>query len=238
MTTGILSIPRRFNGPPRSGNGGYVCGRLASYLSGPVSVRLRAPPPLERDLKVDAGDGGVCLFDGETLVAQARLAALEIAVPSTPTFAQAESASKSYAGFTRHLLPTCFVCGPQRAPGDGMRIFPGPLPDSSVLAAPWVPHASLADSSGQVLPEFMWAALDCAGAFAVRSPEDGLVLLGELCARLDGKVACGERCVVVAWALGTEGRKHFAGTAVLSASGIAVAAAKATWITVPASAHS
>ena len=41
MLTEVLTIPRRFNGPPRSGNGGYVCGRLASYLDGPASVRLR-----------------------------------------------------------------------------------------------------------------------------------------------------------------------------------------------------
>ena len=44
MTTASIVIPRRFNGPPRSGNGGYVCGRIAQFLSGPVRVRLRTYP--------------------------------------------------------------------------------------------------------------------------------------------------------------------------------------------------
>ena len=30
----VITLPGRFNGPPRSGNGGYVSGRLARYLRG------------------------------------------------------------------------------------------------------------------------------------------------------------------------------------------------------------
>ena len=29
-----ITIPKRFRGPPKSGNGGYVAGLLASYVSG------------------------------------------------------------------------------------------------------------------------------------------------------------------------------------------------------------
>jgi len=234
VITEIMSIPRRFNGPPRSGNGGYVCGRLAKYLSGPVSVRLRVPPPLEQDLKVEASDDEARLFDGETLVALARRIELEVAPPAAPTFAHAEVASKSYVGFVRHLLPTCFVCGPERAEGDGMRIFPGPTAGGSVLAAPWVPHASLATGSQRVSPEFLWAALDCAGAFAVLPAGSDPILLGELSARLDSDVVIGEECVVVAWPLGIEGRKRYAGTAIYSGSNAPVAVARATWIEIPA----
>ena len=32
----VLTIPSRFNGPAGIGNGGYVCGRIAAYVSGPV----------------------------------------------------------------------------------------------------------------------------------------------------------------------------------------------------------
>ena len=167
MIAEAMTIPRRFNGPPRSGNGGYVCGRLASYLDGPASVRLRAPPPLERELKVEASADDARMFDGDTLVAQARRVQFDLAPPAAPSFAEAQAASKSCIGFKRHLLPHCFVCGPQRAEGDGLRIFPGRTADDAVFAAPWVPHASLDDGSGQVAPEFLWAALDCAGAFAV-----------------------------------------------------------------------
>ncbi len=50
--TATLTIAKRFHGPPASGNGGYVCGRLARFIPGPAVVRLKAPPPLERPLTV------------------------------------------------------------------------------------------------------------------------------------------------------------------------------------------
>ena len=45
-----ITIPRRFRGPPNSGNGGYVCGILARQIAGAAEVTLRAPPPLETEL--------------------------------------------------------------------------------------------------------------------------------------------------------------------------------------------
>jgi hypothetical protein len=233
LVTETIAIPRRFNGPPRSGNGGYVCGRLARYLDGPASVRLRVPPPLDRELKVEASADEARMFDGDTLVAQARRIPFDLTPPAPPSFAAAQAASKSCSGFVRHPLPHCFVCGPQRAEGDGLRIFPGRTADDAVFAAPWVPHASLDDGSGLVAPEFLWAALDCAGAFAVLPDEMQPIILGELCARLDGSLAIGEPCVVAAWAIGVEGRKRFAGTALYSATGVALAVARATWIEIP-----
>jgi hypothetical protein len=173
------------------------------------------------------------MFDGETLVAQARRIPFDLVPPAPPSFAEAQAASQSYIGFQRHLAPHCFVCGPQRAEGDGLRIFPGRTADDAVFAAPWVPHASLDDGSGRVASEFLWAALDCAGAFAVTPAEMQPIILGELCARLDGSIAIGEPCVVAAWAIGVDGRKRFAGTALYSAAGVAVAVARATWIEIP-----
>jgi hypothetical protein len=234
LITEVITLPGRFNGPPRSGNGGYVSGRLARYVPGPASVRLRVPPPLDQALKVEAAGDEASLFDGDTLVAQARRVDFELAPPPAPSFADATTASKSYPGFVRHLLPHCFVCGPSRAEGDGLRIFPGPTANDGVLAAPWVPHASLDDGAGRVAPEFLWAALDCAGAFAVMPDAGQPIILGELCARVDSVVAIGEPCVVVAWSLGAEGRKRFAGTALYSAAGVPIAVARATWILIAA----
>ena len=230
VTRDIVTISGRFNGPPRSGNGGYVSGRLARYLSGPASVRLRVPPPLERELRVEATADEARLFDGDSLVAEARGAEFELSPPAPPTYADAEAASKTYAAFVRHPLPHCFVCGLARAEGDGLRIFPGPTKDEGVLAAPWVPHASLDDGTGRVAPEFIWAALDCAGAFAVMEDMEQPIILGELSARLERELAIGEPAVVVAWPLGVDGRKRFAGTALYSAAGMPVASARATWI--------
>ena len=232
MITETISISRRFCGPPQSGNGGYVCGRLAKYIDGPAAVRLKASPPLEVELRIEADGETARLLHGPTVIAEARRGEPGIETPAAPSYTEAERASESYRRF-KLVFPGCFVCGPQRPKGDGLRIFPGTFGDGPVLAAPWVPDDSLAGSDGNVLPEFLWAALDCAGAFANWPPEDKAVLLGELCTRMHGVVSPGQSCVVVAWPIAIEGRKRLSGTAVLSPSGKTVALARATWIEVP-----
>ncbi len=229
-----FEIEERFCGPPRSGNGGYVCGRVAARLPGPVAVRLKAPPPLRTALRLESGATDARLYDGTTLIAEARCATLDLPAPPAPSRAAAEQASRSYVGFHGHAFPGCFVCGPDRKPLDGLRIFPGSAGAGGLLAAPWTPDASLADADGRVRPEFLWSALDCPGGFAVLPPVgDVAVVLGELCAAIDGEVAAGEPCVVTAWPLGVEGRKHLAGSAVYGEDGRRVAGARAVWIAVP-----
>jgi hypothetical protein len=230
-----MVIASRYCGPPKSGNGGYVCGRVAAFIDGAASVRLKAAPPLETEMRVETADGTTRLVHGATVVAEGRATALDVTLPPPPSFAQAEEAAKSCPGFARHPFPRCFVCGPHRLAGDGMRIFPGPI--DGKVAAPWVPDASLAGESGRVLPEFLWAALDCTSGFAVLPVADGqAIVLGELAARIDGSVSPDEECVVLGWPIGTDGRKRIAGSALLAASGRPLAIARATWIEVPASA--
>lgn len=229
-----FEIEERFRGPPRSGNGGYVCGRVAARLPGPVAVRLKAPPPLQTALRLESGATGAQLYAGTTLIAEARCATLDLPAPPGPSRADAGQASRSYAGFHDHAFPGCFVCGPAREPGDGLRIFPGSAGPRGLLAAPWTPDPSLADAAGRVRPEFLWSALDCPGGFAVLPPVGGVaVVLGELCAAIEGEVVAGEECVVTAWPLGVDGRKHLAGSAVYGAGGRLVARARAVWIAVP-----
>ncbi len=230
-------IQPRFRGPPRSGNGGYVCGLMAAPLAGPVAARLRAPPPLETPLVLAAAGESVRLEDGPTLVGEARRAPLEIEVPSPPAYAAAVAAAQDFAGDHHHPFPGCFVCGTERAAGDGLRIFPGRLPGTTQVAAPWIPDASLGDAAGVVRREFLWSALDCTGAFAVwPAPGSVAIVLGELCAELVGSVRVGEPCVVLGWPLGKEGRKRFAGSAIFASDARLVARARATWIEVPHSA--
>ena len=70
--TDSLVIPSRFCGPPGSGNGGYVCGRIAAYLDGPVTVTLRRPPPLATPMGVERdGERSVRVHHGPTLIAEA-----------------------------------------------------------------------------------------------------------------------------------------------------------------------
>lgn len=228
-----VTIDRRFRGPPRSGNGGYTCGLLGAALDGPACVRLHRPPPLERPLLIALEDGQARLLDGGEPVAEGRRAAIDLAVPDPPPFAAAVAAAEHYVGRHGHAFPQCFVCGPRRAPGDGLRIFAGSAA-GPVLAAPWVPDASLAGDDGRIRPEFLWAALDCPGAFAVLPLPPGMtVVLGELCAEVRADLVPGEPCVVQGWPLGAEGRKRWAGTSVHTAHGRLVGRARATWIEVP-----
>ncbi len=237
MASELLVISSRFCGPPKSGNGGYVCGRVATHVPGVAAVRLKAPPPLETELRIDASESRAQLIQGSNVIAEANVANLDLTPPAAPSFSEAEEAAKSYTGFTRHVFPRCFVCGPQRAHGDGLRIFPGSIAARSIVAAPWIPDPSLADGSNRVRSEFLWAALDCTSAFAVLSiPEGKAIVLGELCARIDDSVTPNEKCIVIGWSLQIDGRKRFAGSAVFSGSGHLVAVGRATWIEVRSSA--
>jgi hypothetical protein len=58
----------------------------------------------------------------------------------------------------------------------------------------------------------------------------------EVALRIEGAVLSGEKCVVVGWLLGMEGRKRLAGSAIYSEQGHPVAVARATWIEVSRSA--
>ena len=224
-----LTVATRFRGPPASGNGGYVCGLVAATLRADLKVRLVAPTPLDVPLEVVAeGEGAWLVSSADGPVARAVAARLELEVPATPGYVQAVWASQHYAGFREHAFPECFVCGPLRRRGDGLRIFPGML-DSGIVAAPWLPADSLDGGDGKVAVEFHWAALDCPGYFAV-SGGRRMMLLGEMQAHVDRRVHVGESCTVIGWRIGAAGRRHEAGTAIFDGDGELCARARATWI--------
>jgi hypothetical protein len=224
--SGEIVIERRFRGPTGSANGGYTCGLVAGFLDGPVEVTLRLPPPLERPLAVERdGDGPVRVLDDGAVVAEARPTALELEPPPAPSFEDAAAAAIP-EGDLASPFPECFVCGPHRATGDGLRIFAGPLGGDGLVAATWVPAAAY------TAPEFVWAALDCPGAYAggFGVGERGTLVLGRLAARVEAVPRAGEPCVVVGWPLGEEGRKVYAGTALYGDGGRVLGVARATWI--------
>ncbi len=232
MILETMVVSRRFCGPSNSGNGGYVCGRIANHISGPATVRLFSPPPLETKLRIEAEDNVVKLFNESLLVAEGHKAQLDLMPPLSPSISEAKEASKSYLGFTDHNFPRCFVCGPARKTGDGMRIFAGPLKDSPVLASPWIVDKSL-DRDSRIPDEFLWAALDCPSGFAVLPVSEGMtIVLGQLSGQIYGSVMADEECVVIGWPIQIEGRKRISGSAVYSASGDVVAIGRATWIEV------
>src|SRR5689334_1468235 len=180
-----LVVAGRFRGPARSGNGGYTCGALAA-LAPPewpgVTVRRSQPPPLDVAMTVSRDDGLlVASYDGRE-VARAQPADHE-PMPVTPVDpGTARTAESAYPGLVSHPFPTCFSCGTGREPGDGLRIFPGPVGDAHLedggpplprVAATWTPHPSVAedfhayaDETPRASLPVTWAALDCVGGWA------------------------------------------------------------------------
>ena len=97
-----------------------------------------------------------------------------------------------------------------------------------MVAAAWIPHDDLA-TDDIVRPEFIWAALDCPGGFAGVG-FDSPTVLGRIATEVTGRVDAGERCVVIGWPVGHDGRKHFAGTALFGEDGRLVGKSYQTWI--------
>jgi hypothetical protein len=226
-----LIIDQRFRGPPNSANGGYFSGCVAALCGSTVTVRLMRPPPLDTPMEVTQREEGVVeVLHGDNVIARTRPGEANIVVPKPPSYVEAVEASRHYVGFDDHPFPTCFVCGPHRARGDGLRIFAGLVADGRFVAAPWVPDASLDFGDGKVRPEFMAAAMDCPGCFAANREGRGNWLLGEFTAHVDRRVHIDERCIVIGWHIRSSGRKHEAGTALFDEDGEPVGRAHAIWI--------
>jgi hypothetical protein len=226
-----LSIPGHFNGPLTSGHGGYCSGMFAAFAEGPAEVTLRSPVPLETPLEVVRDqDGPVRVLDGDTLVAEAHPAGdLDLEVAPPVSVAEARRAAERYRGASDGLFGHCFVCG--RGREDALGVFAGEVEGRDVVASPWTPPDWTADANGRVLPEFIWAVLDCPTYFAVYpAPDLPVSFLGRLDARIAGPVVAGDEHVVMAWPLGVDGRKRHAGAAVLSADGVPLAVARALMI--------
>ena len=227
-----LAIPRRFNGPRESGNGGYCSGVVAGFLDAAAAeVSLRRPVPLETPLDVvRETDGSVRVLDGEALVAEARPAPdFDVEVPAPVSPHDARLASARYRGMSDGLFSRCFVCG--RARADAFGVFAGAVEGRRVVASPWTPASWTADAAGAVLPEFVWAVLDCPTFFASYLDEELPVsVLARLTARINAPIAAGAEHVVIAWPIDADGRKRHAPSAVLSPDGETLAVARALLI--------
>lgn len=249
-----LVVPHRYCGPPVSGNGGWTAGALASLLAdattdpvGPVTVTLRTPPPLDVPMAVtlvEEADGPVVTATaGGGPVATAGPGPEPRAVPAVG-WEEAAAAEEHYPGLRHHPFATCFVCGTEREPGDGLRIFPGPVGDRDAeaeprVAATWVPHPSVAGAggAGPVTTAVAWAALDCISGWA-GDLEERWMVLGRMTAVVDRLPVVGERLVVVGAHRGTEGRKTSTAATLHDADGTVLARAEHTWVAVDPAAFS
>lgn len=233
----IVTIDRRFIGPPHSANGGYSCGLTALALTnGPAEATLRSPPPVEKPLRLEADDERSALYDGEALVVEARRASVDLELPQPVGFEEARHAAARFdveAYRSTHDFPECFTCGPAREANDGLCLFPAPI-DRSIpsVAWPWLPTASHAGADGFVDSLMLWAALDCPGglAWSLDETETEPHVLGRMQAMIERRPSPGHRLVVGGWVIGREGRRRIAGSGIWTEDGEPLAYSLATWI--------
>jgi hypothetical protein len=230
-------IPARFCGPSDRGNGGMTAGLLAAHLDGPAEVTLRHPSPLDTPMVVERRADGVVLRDGDSIIAEGVSIAVDVEMPRPLPYADAHAAAERSPVVLHpewHPFPSCFVCGPSRAAGDGLRVHPGRVGARRLFAAPVSFPTDLGDDDDLVPAPLMWAALDCPSSFVMymdgERPSVAYVL-GRISARLVCRPPIAAPLVVLSWPLGLEGRKLFAASALYDGDEV-VAVARATWISV------
>ena len=247
-----LTIPARYNGPPSSGNGGYVAGAVALELldalglpsAGPgspwVEVTLRVPPPLDTPYETALESAHLTVMVAGATVAEARVADTSeapVGAVEPVDHATAVASEQRYAGLHTHPFPTCWVCGTERS--DGYHLRPGSVvepgsspPTDSRTACRWLVTSDASPTGhGAVPPASVWAALDCPGGWTALV-HGRVVVLGRMTARVAAVPAIGDECLVMGELLGTEGRKTWTATSVYGPDGDEIARAHATWITV------
>ena len=158
-------------------------------------MTLRRPPPLETPLTA---------VDGEV---RDPAAAGRAGTPGVEPFTRRGAAGgpgaaavgrrRAYPGLVDHPSPAATSAA--RSAPDGLRIFPGRLPDGRT-AAPF-----RRAGAGRP-PATVWAALDCPGGWAVIAPGRPYVL-GRIAAVVAALPAPGDECVVTGAMVGGEGRK-------------------------------
>jgi hypothetical protein len=234
-----ITIAPGFNGPRLSGNGGYVGGVLAERYTrefggdGTVEITLRAPVPIARPLEVLRGGEALMMRDGQTLLCEARAGSVAHLKPPPAPVDWNEVMRRAEDGGSPpdSDFGCCIVCGQGRGVGDGLRVLGSAGPQPGYSLSCYLPHPNHADAAGRIKPEFVWGTLDCPGAFAAQDPDDMRpALTGRMTAKVIEPPKVGERCAVVGWRIGAEGRKLYSGTALYTESGRLCAVGTCTWI--------
>lgn len=225
-----ITINKRFNGPPNSGNGGYTAGIIAANLPFSSEITLRLPPPLDQPMNLLIKEKSATLFNGNTLIAEAKVTDLQLNILPAISFEQANKAGIAANVYESSPFQKCFVCGANRPEGDGLNIRSRTIGHQKV-AAPWIPYASLGAENGIVEEAFIWAALDCPGAWAIQD-ETQFYLLGRMATKIVQPIMVEKKYVIMGWVMETQGRKTWTGTAIYDEQGTVCAYAKGTWISV------
>ncbi|PJZ55680.1 hypothetical protein [Leptospira barantonii] len=221
-----IEINEKYNGPPKSGNGGYVAGITANRIeNNAVVIKIRAPAPLNETLYYsrDPSGSGIKLLSKGTnsVIADAKEDSefyMDVPELNSSSLEGIQNPEQEYLGFHKHPFPTCFVCGPNRNHKDGMRIFPAKISDqvgfTHLHGAFWNPWKDLSGTDGKIRDEIVWAALDCPGGFAASYVEPTLIVLVKLRGRLLESIFPEVPYAIQAWEIGRNRRQRIAGTAI------------------------
>jgi hypothetical protein len=233
-----LQIDQRYEGFPGISHGGYLAGVVANGLGPSVAVTLTKPVPLGAPLTLERGESEVVLrIDGE-VAATAVPSQLESTAPEPVVPGAAERASEHYLGFEHHFFPNCFTCGPDRSPGEGLRVFPGPVEGRPLVAAIWLPPTWACRADRAVASQILWAALDCSAIWGHvvhgGANADDRAVSGRLALHQHAPVPGDALSIVVGWPIERQGRKIFIGAAIFSESGRLLVESRQTMILTPA----
>jgi hypothetical protein len=212
-----ILISRHFEGPTDITLGGYISGLMSVYLESPtVEVTMRKPTLMERPLILDTlTPDRVFLYDGDTLLNEARPVDLEMEIPAPVTLEQAKKAARrdKVAAF-----PNCFGCGSARTEDTGLHLRSGPVEGRNMVAIDWTPRASAVGAEeGEQVPEIMvLTALECPIAKAMelglKKPEETAVL-GRMTTKVIDLPRVGAPCFFMGWPIERAGRRiEIAGT--------------------------
>jgi hypothetical protein len=232
-----VTIDPSYYGFDDAGHGGYTAGLASGLLCAPAEVTIRQRIPLGEPMEVRQTNGHrVELLRHGAVVLQAVPGEPKADVPTPLGFDAAEAASRQFRGFTWSPTNTCLTCGTERKEGEGLRVFAGPAGDgdrNGLVAAAWVPHPNFARPDGVLPNEFVWAALDCPGAWALRRATSGPYrrsVTVQMTGRVVKEVRAGRPYVVMAWAVPGRRRLMDCASAVFDADGELVALATAVWL--------
>lgn len=236
MSSEII-VPRQFRGPPVTVNGGYICALIANAIGGRGTTMLRAGVPVEAPFKITVGDDGVATAtstEGSVLATAKPLTDADLPTPPPGiSIADAERAAATSPFAERSLHRGCFSCCIEREAGEGLGVYVGQVQgqEPGFCAGVWTPHANFATADGTVPDVITWGALDCPGSMAWFIKNDSPVgLLGTMSGEVIRRPKAGEKHVVLAWTENVEGRRHYAGVALYTASGELLARGRQIWI--------
>lgn len=232
----MIVIPKHHNGPPDSGHGGAASGRFAEQLSAHrARVRLLAPIPLDVPLIPRKPVSDVVeIVDTDRSVARVQQLNGDLAdvapFDMLPDALVSAAESRFLRGEGRdHPYPSCFGCGPRRAPGDGLHLAPGPVPGHDVSATRWIP-----DVAGEVPAWLVWAAIDCpsGGPVLAAVGDDDLIVTGELAVEIRRPLHGGDRYQIISRLVARHGRKITTEAAIVDSNGCNRVVASSTWFVI------